>query len=107
MAGQDVYEALRGQRTAMTVGERPGVLQDLAPQLVAEHAGCPCSCLPSLATPSLADATADVVDSSTLRFLTAAALKAKRKLEEEEMEKAKKLKEEMEAAEHIEQRYPG
>ena len=30
-----------GTWTARTVGERPGVLQDLAPQLVAEHAGVP------------------------------------------------------------------
>ena len=35
MAGQDAYEALRRQRTARTLGERPGVLQDPAPQLVA------------------------------------------------------------------------
>ena len=63
---------------------RPGVLQDPAPQLVSEHAACPCSCLPSLATPSLADATADVVDSSSLRFLAASALEARRKVEVEE-----------------------
>ena len=36
MAGQDAYEARQGQRTARTVGERPGVFQDPAPQLVAE-----------------------------------------------------------------------
>ena len=48
MAGRDTYEALRGHRTARTGRGRPGVLQDPAPQLVAEHAGC--SRLPSLAT---------------------------------------------------------
>ena len=66
-------------------GQRPGVLQDPAPQLVSEHAGCPCSCLPSLATPSLADATADVVDSASVRFLAASALAARRKDEAEEL----------------------
>ena len=63
--------------------QRPGVLQDPA-QLVAEHVGCPCSCPPSLATPSLADATADVVDSASVRFLAASALAARRKDEAEE-----------------------
>ena len=52
--------APRGQKTHKA-GGRPGALQDPAPQLVAEHAGCPCFRLPSLATPSLADATADAV----------------------------------------------
>ena len=56
----------------------------LAPQLVAEHVGCPCSCLPSLATPSLADATADAVDSASVRFFAASALAARRKDEAEE-----------------------
>ena len=58
-----------GDRTARTGRERPGVLQDPALQLVAEHAGCPCSRLPSLA--------------SSFRLLTAAALAASRKEEEE------------------------
>ena len=49
-------------------GERPGVLQDPAPQLLAEHVAGPCSLVPSLAPPSLADATADVIDSSSLRL---------------------------------------
>ena len=65
---QDAHEALRGLKTPPP-GKRPAALRESGPQLVAEHAGCPCSCLPSLATPSLADATADVVDSSSLRFL--------------------------------------
>ena len=38
-------------------------------------------------TPSLADATADVVDSSSLRFLAASALEARRKEEEEERDR--------------------
>ena len=105
MAGQDVYEALRGQRTARTVGERPGVLQDPAPQLVAEHAGCPCSCLPSLATPSLADATADVLDSSSLSFLGASALAARRK-EEEEERRMQEEQEELRSLSAMERRTP-
>ena len=80
---QDVHEALRGQKTPPP-GKRPAALRESGPQLVAEHAGCPCSCLPSLATPSLADATADVVDSSSLRFLAVSALEARRKEEEQE-----------------------
>ena len=79
-----VHEALRGQKTASS-GKRPAALRESGPQLVVEHAGCPCSCLPSLATPSLADATADVVDSSSLRFLAASALEARRKEEKEEL----------------------
>ena len=48
---------------------------------------------PSLSLPSLADRAAEVVDSSSLHFLTASALEARRKEEEErrkdEVEKAK------------------
>ena len=59
--------------------------------------------LPILALPSLAGSAGEAVDSSTLRFLTASALEAKRKLEEEEKKaKVEKLKEDTEAAEHEE-----
>ena len=44
---------------------------------------------PSLATPSLADVAADVLDSSSLRFLTVAALAAIRKEEEKIQKEAK------------------
>ena len=47
---------------------------------------------PSLSLPGLADRAAEVVDSSSLRFLTASALEARRK-EEEEKKKKKKEKE--------------
>ena len=47
---------------------------------------------PSLSLPGLADRAAEVVDSSSLRFLTASALEARRK-EEEEREKERKAKE--------------
>ena len=83
--------APRGQKTHKA-GGRPGVLQDPAPQLAAEHARCPCSCLPSLATRSLADATADLVDSSSLRILAASALAARRKEEEEELRRNREEK---------------
>ena len=86
-AGPETNDAVRSLKTVSSRGVRPGVLQDPAPQLVSEHAACPCSCLPSLATPSLADATADVVDSSSLRFLAASALEARRKEEEEERDR--------------------
>ena len=51
---------------------------------------------PSLSLPSLADRTAEVVDSSSLRFLTASALEARRKEErkkEKEKQKAATAKE--------------
>ena len=80
---QDAHEALRGQKTPPPRSQ-PAALREPGLQLVSEHAGCPCSCLPSLATPSLADTTADVVDSASVRFLAASALEARRKEEAEE-----------------------
>ena len=78
------HVALRGQKTPPQ-GTQPAALREPGLQLVSEHAGCPCSCLPSLATPSLADATADVVDSASVRFLAASALVVRRKNEAEEL----------------------
>ena len=49
--------------------------------------------MPSLSLPVLADRAAEVVDSSSLRFLTASALEARRKEEEEEEEEENKEKE--------------
>ena len=46
---------------------------------------------PSLSLPSLADRAAEEVDSSSLRFLTASALEARRREEEEEKEKKRKV----------------
>ena len=109
--------APRGQKTAARAGEevdpreqetpppgaRPGILAEPQPQRSdrsrRHFSG---DCLPTLGLPVVAGALGEQVDYSTLRFLTAAALKAKRKLEEEEKTKMKKLKEEMEAAEHEE-----
>ena len=98
------HARLRAQKSPPP-GVRPGILPERGPQrsdrTVRRFAG---AALPTLGLPVLAGALGEQVDSSTLRFLTAAALKAKRKLEEEEKEKAKmkKLREEMEAAEHEE-----
>ena len=84
-AGPETNDAVRSQKTVSSRGVRPGVLQDPAPQLVSEHAACPCSSgVPSHSLPALADAAGDAVDSTTLRFLTAAALKLRQMEEEEE-----------------------
>ena len=76
------HEALRGQTPASS-GTRPAALKEPVPQGrwpgALRQLG---HVVPSLALPSQAGATADGVDSSSLRFLTAAAL---RKLKEEEM----------------------
>ena len=86
-AGPQTNDAARSQKTVGSRGVRPGVLQDPAPQLVSEHAACLCSSeVPSLSLPVLADRAAEVVDSCSLRFLTASALEARR---EEEKVKVK------------------
>ena len=78
------HNALRGQKSASSVGARPAALREPVPQLVSEHAACPCSSgAPPLSLPVLADRTADVVDSSSLRFLTASAVEARREEDEE------------------------
>ena len=117
--------APRGQKTAARAGEveeqvthagiraqktppprvRPGILAEPGPQRSdrsrRRFSG---DCLPTLGLPVLTGALGEQVDSSALRFLTASALEAERKLEEEEKKKAKvkKLKEDMEASEHEE-----
>ena len=83
--------APRGQKTHKAPG-RPGVLKKPQPLVVVVLAAFPRTAGPSLATPSLADAVADVVDSSSLRFLTAAALAARRKEEEKAKKEAAKRK---------------
>ena len=62
---QVAYEALREQWKARTEGERPGVLQDPAPQLVVEHVAGPCSRVPSLA-PAVLGGGGDAVDAAAL-----------------------------------------
>ena len=89
----DAHDALRGQKTPPP-GVRPGSLCDPGPQRSDRTVRrSPGDSLPTLALPILAGSAGEVVDSSSLRFLTASALKARR--EEEEKEK-KKEKEKME-----------
>ena len=91
-------EALRGQKKAteaekaglespsglgapmpLPPGTRPEPLVEPLRCLVAGlEALCPVDGVPSLSTPVLADRAADGVDSSSLRFLTASALEARR-----------------------------
>ena len=85
------HNALRGQKSVSSVGARPAALREPVPQLASEHAACPCSSgAPPLSLLVLADRAADVVDSSSLRFLTASALEARREEEEEEEERQKR-----------------
>ena len=86
------YNAPQSQMTARAAGTRPGGLQDPEPQGRAVTVGNVAAPVPSLAGPLLAGAASEAVDSSSLRFLTAAAL---RKLKEEEMEKMVEKEEEV------------
>ena len=76
-------EGGRSQKTA-SAGTQPGVLKDPAPQVRAATVGYVAAPVPSLAVPLLAGAAGEVVDSSSLRFLTAAALRQRQMEEEEE-----------------------
>ena len=98
----DAHDALRGQKTPPP-GVRPGSLCDLGPQrsdhTVRRSSG---DSLPTLALPVLAGSAGEVVDSSSLRFLTASALKARREEEEEKEKKKEKEKMEKRSAVHVE-----
>ena len=86
------YGAPRAQKRPLQ-GMQPERLSDAQePQGVLEHP-CPACGAPSLPLPVLADSAADGVDSSSLQFLTASALEARRE-EEEEKKKAKEEREE-------------
>ena len=84
----DAHDALRGQKTPPP-GVRPGSLCDPGPQrsdrTVRRSSG---DSLPTLALPVLAGSAGEVVDSS-LRSLTASALKARREEKEKVKEKEK------------------
>ena len=98
MAGQDAYEALRGQKAARTVGERPAPLVEVVePRAGAVTDGYVAAPVPSLALPLLAGAAGEDVDSSSLWFLTYAALR-KRQKEEEVRKREEKEKEEAQRA---------
>ena len=71
----DEHEGPRAQTTASVAGVRPGVPQDLAPQLGVEHAELPCSSgAPSLSPPALGDDSS--LDSATISFLVREAVEA-------------------------------
>ena len=82
-------------------GQRPGVLTEPEPQGRAVTVGYVAAPLPSLSLPVLADRAAEVVDSSSLRFLTVAALRQRkegeRQKELEEREEAKKRADELQS----------
>ena len=83
-------------------GTRPGVLKDPEPQLLDAVLAYRAAGEPSVATPLLAAPAAEGVDSSSLRFLTAASLAARRK-EEEEEEKAKEAAKRKEVQTEVQQ----
>ena len=85
MAGHGAYEALRGQRTARTVGERPALEEVVEPQ-GAVTVGCVAAPVPPLAVRLLAGAAGEAVDARTLSFLLSQSVSARR-TEEEEKEK--------------------
>ena len=82
--GQVTHAGLRAQKTPPP-GARPGILAEPGPQRSdrsrRHFSG---DCLPTLGLPVLAGALGEQVDSSALRFLTASALEAERKLEKQE-----------------------
>ena len=90
---RESYCAPRGQKPPPP-GTRPGLLMEPEPPLAAVRAASPRTELPSLATPCLADATADEVDASALRHILAARisqLSAVKERKRKEEEKAKEL----------------
>ena len=73
--------APRSQKTARASGEHPGVLREPEVQLEAATVGHVAASVPSLATPSLADAAGDAVDGESIRFLLWCALKTPEQVE--------------------------
>ena len=86
-----VREGPRAQKTARAAGARPGVLEEPEPQGGAVTDGSVAAPVPSLAVPLLAGAAGEGVDSSSLRFLTADALRKRQKEEEEEVRKMEEM----------------
>ena len=91
------HEGPPAQKTARATGARPGVLEEPEPQGGAVTDGYVAAPLPSLAVPLLAGAAGEGVDSSSLRFLTAAALRQRKEEERKrEQEKVRERKKEQE-----------
>ena len=90
MAGQDAYDALRGQRTARTVGTRPAPLAEVAgPQVRAATVGYVAAAgAPLLAVPSLTGG--DAIDDTSVHFLLEMALLSP--AEVEQLRRAEKRK---------------
>ena len=86
----DAHEGLRAQKTARATGARPGVLTSRSRKEGQSRTGT-----------LLAGAAGEAVDSSSLRYLTAAALRQReeeeRQKELEEREEAKKRADEMQS----------
>ena len=83
MAGQDAYEALRGQKTARTAGLHPDELVEPGVQVRAVTVGYVAARVPTLAGHRLA-CDDDGVDGRTVRFLLKQSLAEKKKEWEEE-----------------------
>ena len=92
------HEGPRAQKTVRVTGARPGVLKELEPQGRTVTDGYVAVPVPSLAVPLLARAAGEAVDSSSLRYITASALRQK-----EEEERQKELKEREEAKERADE----
>ena len=95
------HEGPRAQKTVRATGARPGVLTEPEPQGRTVTDGYVAVPVPSLAVPLLAGAAGEAVDSSSLGYLTAAALRQReeeeRQKELEEREEAKKRADEMQS----------
>ena len=93
--GGGVARRPTGTEDSGNKGTRPGVLKDPQPQLLDAVLAYRAAGEPSVATPLLAALAAEGIDSSSLRFLTASALKARReeeeKLKREEQEELNSL----------------
>ena len=88
--GGGVARRPTGREDSGNKGTRPGVLKDPEPQLLDAVLAYRAAGEPLVATPLLAAPAAEGIDSSSLRFLTASALEARRR-EEEEKEKKRKV----------------
>ena len=95
------HEGLRAQKTVRATSARPGILMEVEPQGRTVTDGYVAVPMPSLAVPLLAGAAGEAVDSSSLRYLTAAALRLREEEERqkrlEEREEAKKRADEMQS----------
>ena len=106
LAERDHHTAPRGQKQARSggveheVNYEPRLLDPPLPQEAAT-VGYVAALVPSLSLPVLADRAAEVVDSSSLRYLTAAAMRQREEEERqkrlEEREEAKKMADEMQS----------